>query len=138
MNVHIQMYETYCQPYMMRQVFRKVAMKMKVNFNVGACCYKPALSKIRPSAIFGDRNVCYGSIRGKADSVASTVIGEIYKKVEISRKSQFNSVAVTNISINMQTVSIDRNMETTRWWVLIYLHKYMHTTNISGMMELEN
>jgi hypothetical protein len=62
-------------------------------FPMGACCYKSTMSKIQPSAIFGDRNVCYASARGKADFVASTVLGEIYKKVEISRKTQFNSVA---------------------------------------------
>ena len=60
---------------------------------MGSCCYKSAPSKIRPSTIFGDRNVCYGSAEGKADFVATIAIGEIYKKVEIPRETQ--SISVT-------------------------------------------
>lgn len=54
---------------------------------------KSAPSKIRPPTIFGDINVCYSSAEGKADFVAMIAIGEIYKKVEIPRETQFISVA---------------------------------------------
>jgi len=88
-------YQTYCQAYLIRQV-------LGTNHNEGESEFlswapvvnKSAPSKIRPPTIFGDRNVCYWSVlEGKADFVATIASGEIYKKVEMPRETQFISVA---------------------------------------------
>jgi len=77
---------------------------------VGACCYKSAPSKIRPSTIFGDRNVCYGSAEGKADFVATIAIGDIYiRRRKYPERLSSSQRPGRSISINMYIVSTDRS-----------------------------
>jgi hypothetical protein len=86
--------ETYCQTYMIRKVLGTSGCEGESEFLLWApVVNKSAPSKIRPSTIFGYRNVCYWSAQGKADFVASIAIREIYKRVEIPREVQFISVA---------------------------------------------